>query len=217
MKTLKMTAAILIGFLLLATGCSVNKVMLFNGEDLDNWTIYSSDEGIDPATIFWVEEGMIHTSGVPNGYIRTKESYDNFKLHVEWRWVGEPTNSGVLLHVQGKDMIWPQAIECQLMHEHAGDLVLMGKGTGLTVGDQEYLVESEENRYLVIAKQEEISEKSPGEWNSYDITSLDGNLEVVVNGVLQNSATGITLTGGNILLQSEGSPVQFRNITLEAL
>jgi hypothetical protein len=217
MKTLKISAAIFAGFLLLSYGCSMNKVMLFNGEDLDNWTIYSSDETVDPASIFWVEEGMIHTSGVPNGYIRTKESYENFKLHVEWRWMEEPTNSGVLLHVQGKDMIWPLAVECQLMHEHAGDLVLIGKGAGLTVGDQEYLVESEENRYIVIAKQEEISEKSPGEWNSYDITSVDGTMEVVVNGVLQNSASGVTLTGGNILLQSEGSPMQFRNIYLEAL
>jgi hypothetical protein len=129
----------------------------------------------------------------------------------------EPTNSGVLIHVQGEDMIWPHAIECQLMHEHAGDLVLMGKGAGVTVEGQDYLVTSEENRYLVVAKQEEVSENPPGAWNSYDITSLDGTLEVVVNGVLQNSGTAMTLTEGNILLQSEGSPMQFRNIYLEVL
>jgi hypothetical protein len=217
MKILKIPTAMLMLTLILITGCSLNKVVLFNGTDLENWTLYSGDETVDPATIFWVEDGLIHTSGIPNGYIRTKESYDNFKLHVEWRWVEEPTNSGVLLHVQGKDMIWPLAIECQLMHGHAGDLVLIGKGAGITVGDQDYLVESEENRYIVIAKQEEVSEKEAGEWNSYDITSLDGSIEVVVNGVLQNKGTGLTLGSGNILLQSEGSPMQFRNITLEAL
>ena len=79
---------------------------------------------------------------------------------------------------QGKDMIWPLAIECQLMHEHAGDLVLIGKGSGITVKDSSYLIVSEENRYKVIPKFEEDSENPAGEWNSYDITSRDGNLEV---------------------------------------
>jgi hypothetical protein len=217
MKYLKTTAAFVTGILLLTAGCSDNKVMLFNGENLDNWTFYSDEEVSDPSTVFWAENGMIHTSGIPNAYIRTTDSYSNFKLHVEWRWMEEPTNSGVLIHVQGGDMIWPHAIECQLMHEHAGDLVLMGKGAGVTVEGQNYLITSEENRYMVIDKQAEVSEHEPGAWNSYDITSLDGTLEVVVNGVLQNSGTGMTLTEGNILLQSEGSPMQFRNIYLEVL
>jgi len=169
---------------------------------------------VAPEELFWVEEGVINTAGVPNGYIRTKESYSNFKLHVEWRWTEKPTNSGVLLHVQGKEMIWPLCIECQLMNEHAGDIVLIGKGSGITIRDTTYLVSSEENRYKVIPKFEEVSENPAGEWNRYDISSRDGNIEVLVNGVLQNSGTAMTLTDGNIALQSEGSAMQFRNIYL---
>jgi len=164
-----------------------------------------------------VEEGLINPTGKPHGYIRSKETFDNYKLHVEWRWTEEPTNSGVLLHVQGKDMIWPLAIECQLKAEHAGDIVLIGKGSGITRKDSTYRISSEENRYAVIPKSEEVSEKPAGEWNSYDITSKDGNLEILVNGVLQNTGSAMTLSGGNILLQSEGSPMQFRNIYLEKL
>lgn len=203
--------------LLLIAGCSTRQVPLFNGNDLDNWIIYTGGEQVDPESMFWVEEGMIRTSGKPNGYIRTLETYSNFKLHVEWRWLEEPTNSGVLIHVQGRDMIWPNAIECQLMHEHAGDLVLIGKGAGVTVKDSTYLVMSEENRYIIIPKQQEVSEHAPGQWNSYDITSLDGSIEVMVNGELQNEGSDMTLTEGYILLQSEGSPMQFRNIYLEEL
>jgi hypothetical protein len=217
MKKSMMTAAMIMAALFLISGCSDNTNPLFNGKDLNNWTIFSGDDSVDPASMFWVEDGMIRTSGKPNGYIRTTETFSNFKLHVEWRWLEEPVNSGVLINVQGKDMIWPLAIECQLMHEHAGDLVLIGKGAGITVGDSAYLVPSEENRFIIIPKKEPISELSPGEWNSYDITVLDGNIEVIVNGVLQNSGTGMTLSEGNILLQSEGAPMQFRNITLEAL
>jgi hypothetical protein len=215
-KSMTITAMIMAA-LFVISGCSDNTNALFNGKDLNNWTIFTGDAGVDPASMFWVEDGMIRTSGKPNGYIRTTETFSNFKLHVEWRWLEEPVNSGVLINVQGKDMIWPLAIECQLMHEHAGDLVLIGKGAGITVGDSTYLVESEENRYIIIPKKEAISELSPGEWNSYDITSLEGNIEVVVNGVLQNSGTGMALKEGNILLQSEGAPMQFRNITLEEL
>lgn len=217
MKTILNTAAFLALSLILFSCKTDNKVMLFNGDNLDNWNIFVSSPDVQPENLFWVENGIISTSGKPHGYIRTKESYSNYKLHVEWRWTEEPINSGVLLHVSGEDMIWPLAIECQLMHEHAGDLVLIGKGSGITIEDSTYLILSEEKRYKVIPKLEEISENPVGEWNNYDITSLDGNLEVVVNGVLQNSASNITLTEGNILLQSEGSPMQFRNVYLQLL
>lgn len=217
MKSLTTSFTFLLLSLLLFSCGSEKKIELFNGENLDNWNIFVSSPDVSPADLFWVEEGVINTKGVPHGYIRTKETYSNFKLHVEWRWTDEPTNSGVLINVQGKEMIWPLCIECQLMHEHAGDMVLIGKGAGLTVNDSTYLIASEENRYKVIPKLEETSENSAGLWNSYDIISKDGELEVKVNGILQNQATHMTLTEGNIALQSEGSPMQFRNIYLQAL
>ena len=217
MKSILKTAAFLFLSLTLFACSTDSKVELFNGTNLDNWNIFVSSPDVQPSELFYVEDGIINTIGKPHGYIRTKESYKNFKLHVEWRWTEEPTNSGVLLHVTGKDMIWPLAIECQLMHEKAGDLVLIGKGSGITVKETAHLIESEENRYKVLPKFEEVSENPVGEWNSYDITSLDGNLEVIVNGVLQNEGTNMTLPEGNILLQSEGSPMQFRNIYLEVL
>jgi hypothetical protein len=201
--------------LLFLLSCSSdNRVELFNGENLDNWTVYSEDPGADPSDLFRVENGMIQVKGTPNGYIRTRETYSDYDLHVEWRWTDTPVNSGVLLHVQGEDMIWPLAIECQLKHERAGDVVLIGKGAGITIRDTTYLVESEENRFVIIPRWEESSENPPGEWNSYDIRSRNGNLEVKVNGVLQNRGSEMTLTEGNIILQSEGAPMQFRNIYL---
>ncbi|MEA3460267.1 MAG: DUF1080 domain-containing protein [Bacteroidota bacterium] len=217
MKTLVKSAVLLCLSLIVLSCNTEKKIELFNGQDLDNWNIVVDSEDGEPKDLFYVEDGIMHTPGAPFGYIRTKESYSNFKLHVEWRWTDEPTNSGVLINVQGKDMIFPHCVEAQLMNGKAGDIVLMGKGAGITVKDSDYMVESEENRYMVIPKFEESSEKAAGEWNSYDITSLDGTLELLVNGVLQNSGTGMTPTEGNIALQSEGSPLQFRNIWLQPL
>jgi len=217
MKTLTKSVTFLFLTLLIASCSSDNKVMLFNGEDLENWNIFVGNSDIEPGEVFWVDEGLIQTTGKPNAYIRTRETFSNFNLHVEWRWTEQPTNSGVLIHVQGEDRLWPLSIECQLMHEHAGDIVLIGKGSGITIKDSTYLITSEENRFAIIPKFEEVSENPAGEWNSYDITSLDGTIEVKVNGVLQHTGSDMTLTEGNILLQSEGSPMQFRNLYLETL
>ena len=175
-----------------------------------------SEDG-EPSDLFYVEDGVMNTLGDPFGYIRTKESYSNFKLHLEWRWPEEPSNSGVLINVQGKEIIFPHCVECQLMNGKAGDIVLMGKGASITIKDSSYMVTSEEHRYLAIPKFEDSSEKTAGEWNSYDITSLDGTIEVVVNGVLQNKGIDMNPAEGNIALQSEGSPIQFRNIYLQPL
>ena len=196
--------------------CQSNQtIKLFNGEDLENWTIFVPEgEIISPGELFWVEDGVINVKGVPYGYIRTKEVYSNFKLHVEWRWTAEPKNSGVLIHVQGEDMIWPLSLECQLKYGSAGDFVLIGEGSGITVGDATYLVKPGERRYKSLAKFEEDSENAPGEWNVYDINVRDGDVEISVNGVVQNRGTNPTLTEGNILLQSEGGPMQFRNLYL---
>ncbi|MCD4709517.1 MAG: DUF1080 domain-containing protein [Bacteroidales bacterium] len=217
MKTV-LKPTLLLCLSLMVLSCSTEtKIELFNGQDLDNWNIIVGSEDGEPKELFYVEDGVMNTIGVPHGYIRTKESYSNYKLHLEWRWTNEASNSGVLINVQGKEMIFPQCVECQLWDGNAGDIVLMGKGAGITIQDSTYMVTSEENRYLIIPKFKESSENPTGEWNSYDITSKDGDLEMIVNGVLQNSGTGMTLTEGNIALQSEGAPMQFRNIYLQPL
>jgi hypothetical protein len=196
------------------------KTGLFNGNDLDNWEISVGSDEVEPVELFWVEDGTITTSGQPNGYIRTKGIYSNYKLHVEWRWLDEPTNSGVLLNIQDQSRGWkefPLCIECQLQHGNAGDIVCIGRGAGITIRDSTYLVESEDGRPMAIGKTEADSEHAPGEWNSYDITCRNGSIEVKVNGVLQNAGEEMTLHEGHIGLQSEGSPLQFRKLTLESL
>ena len=217
MKTLLKSALLLVLSLVVLSCSTEKKIELFNGQDLDNWNIIVDSEDGEPKDLFYVEDGLMNTIGDPFGYIRTKESYSNYKLHLEWRWTEEPSNSGVLLNVQGPELIFPHCVEAQLMHGKAGDFVLMGKGAAITVKDSTYLVTSEERRYLAIPKFEESSENPAGEWNSYDITSRDGILELYVNGVLQNKGTDMTLTEGNIALQSEGGPMQFRNIYLQPL
>ena len=195
-------------------GGSGPKIELFNGQDLTGWTLYVPDPKVDVSTVWSVKDGIIHCTGVPNGYMRTNESHENYHLHLEWRWPDKPANSGVLLHIQGEDKVWPVCIESQLMAGHAGDWVLINH-TGITVdGEDKY---DPNTQYVVIPKQHETTENPAGQWNTYDIICNGDMITSTVNGVLQNSGVKATVTSGPIGLQSEGGPIEFRNITLTPL
>ncbi|MBN1997254.1 DUF1080 domain-containing protein [candidate division KSB1 bacterium] len=187
------------------------KTVLFNGKDYQGWTFYLADSTVSADSVWSVQEGVVHCKGVPNGFMRTVESFTEYKLHLEWRWVDEPTNSGVLLNCQQPDKIWPNAIECQLMAGNAGDLVLIGPAS-ITVDDSTW---SNADGFTIIPKKQESNEKPAGEWNTYDITVSSQKIECSVNGVLQNSGMNPSLSGGPIALQSEGSPIEFRNIWIQ--
>ena len=214
MKSVKYLAVlVVISALFAGLGCGKKsqKQMLFNGQDFTGWTLFIPGDSVDVNQVWSVKDGVVHCTGVPDGYMRTNESYSNYKLHLEWRWVEEPGNSGVLLHCQGPDQVWPNCIECQLKSGNAGDFVLIGP-VSITVDGKEYINAEE---FLIIKKKVEGVEKPIGEWNSYDILCQDGEITCWVNGTLQNKGTGASLTSGFIALQSEGAPIEFRNIYIE--
>lgn len=183
-------------------------IELFDGKTLQGWVMFLPDPNADPLKTWWVKDGVIHCTGTPAGYIRTDKKFSNYRLQLEWRWAGTPGNSGVLLHVQDKDEVWPKSIEAQLMHENAGDFWVIG-GT-----DFDEHTNKEDRR---VPKKKDSSEKKVGEWNQYDIWCEGNSIKLYVNGVLQNEANNCTVSEGYIALQSEGAPIEFRNIRLKKL
>ena len=214
MIRMAVVAAALAAGLMLA-GCT-QSVVLFNGQNLNGWTTYVQDETVDPAAIWSVRDGVLRCEGQPFGYIRTVESYSNYVLELEWRWPEEPTNSGVLLHAVGPDKIWPQCIEAQLRHERAGDIVTIQPGSTVTVNCVRYQPEGD-SIFNRAPRPQSSSEYEPGRWNHYKIVCRGEQLDIYVNGVHQNSATDVWPSAGAIGLQSEGSPIEFRNIQLRRL
>ncbi|WP_295938847.1 DUF1080 domain-containing protein [uncultured Alistipes sp.] len=180
---------------------------LFNGEDLAGWVCVVDGESSVPADeVFGVRDGNIHITGTPFGYMRTAGQYSNYKLHVQWRWVGEATNSGIFLHVQDGDKLWPNAIECQLKAGRAGDFVMLG-------GSKIAEVESA-GAFPIKARNDDADcEKAAGEWNTAQIVCAGDRIAVYINGVLQNECSA-TNGKGYIALQSEGGPLEFRNVYL---
>ena len=183
-------------------------IMLFNGKDLNNWVFKLKDPSVDPSTVFTVHNGVIQIGGNPFGYMRTKNTYSDYKLHVEWRWPSEPTNSGVFVHAQPPDSIWLRCVECQLKAGDAGDFVCMN-GADMT--------ERTDKTKPFVKKLAASSEKPAGEWNTMEIICKSNTIEVNVNGVLQNKGTNINLSKGSICLQSEGKSIEFRNVYLNRI
>lgn len=181
------------------------KIRLFNGKDLKNWAFTLKDATVDPATVFTVKDRVIHIKGDPFGYMRTKDAYSDYTLHVEWRYPGVLSNSGVFVHGQSPDTIWLKCIECQLKAGNAGDFVCMNGAD---------MKERTDKSQRVVKKMAASNEKAVGEWNTMDIKCTGNTIEVTVNGVLQNKGTEVNINSGYICLQSEGKDIEFRNIYL---
>ena len=200
--------AMMLSTIVCSCGEENSKKELFNGENLEGWTCILDEKADVPTSeVYGVKDGNIHIAGNPFGYMRTDKKYSNYKLHVEWRWVGEGTNSGLFLHVQDGDKLWPNAIECQLCNGKAGDFVMLG---GSKIAEIECIGQ------FPIKDRVGNFEKPVGEWNIAEVVCQGKSITVSINGQLQNQATSET-SEGYIALQSEGGPIEFRNVYLEEL
>ncbi len=187
-----------------------SRIELFNGKDLSGWNFFLQSNTA-PADTFTVTNGVIHCTGQPFGYARTEKDFRNYKLTVEWRYVKiapKADNTGIFVHVQGPDQIWPKCIENQGKFQRQGDFVLMSGAT----------CKGHETWELRVAKIPVPSnENTPGEWNTYEIVCRGDTVKNFVNGKLMNEAEACNMTSGAIALQSEGGEWELRKIHLEPL
>ena len=165
-------------------------------------------EGTPPES-WWVKDGVIYCAGKPNGFLRSKRVYRDYIFRAEWRfekegWTAAPPdypNAGFFINAGEIKNTWPISHEVQGHFGEAGSLfgVRGGKITG--------------------AKRGPFVKNRPalGEWDRYEITQRDGRVTVVLNGELVNEGSNAEPAQGNICLQSEGWPVQYRNILIKEL
>ena len=192
-------------------------VRLFDGSSLDGWTPVLSDDAVDPATVWSAQDGVLSCTGKPSGYIRTEKEYADYKLSVQWRWTAKPGNNGVLVHTGPPNAlgVWPRSQECQLFHENAGDIWVIG--TEVTtplegVPGHEKMVRG--RRHLNF---NDGAEKPVGEWNTMEIVCRGDTITISVNGQVVNYGYDSTVSSGAISLQSEGAPIEYREIVLTPL
>jgi hypothetical protein len=180
------------------------KIELFNGKDMDGWVSHLKDN-TEASKVWSVKDGLLLCVGKPNGYLRTEKSYANYKVTVEWRFA-KAGNTGVLVHINGKDKVWPLCVECQGMHNQQGDMYFWSgaKAKELTKG-------------VKVPRKAPDAEKPVGEWNTFQVLCSSDTITILVNDKEMNKTTGGSLTGGQIGIQCEGAQLEVRRVTLEPL
>ena len=179
---------------------------------------------VNTASDTWsVDKGLLKCSGQPIGVMRSEKQFENFILHIEWRHMEAGGNSGLFVWSAAKplDERLPDGVEVQMLEldwvnlhkQDDGTLPpiayvhgeLFGVGGVKTVAD---------NPRGERSKSAENRCKGKGEWNTYDVVCVDGVIKLSVNGKFVNGIQGSTQKKGYICFESEGAPIQFRNLRI---
>jgi hypothetical protein len=187
---------------------------LFNGKDLDGWV------NVNCAPETWsVTNGLIHCTGKPIGALRTERQYENFIMEVEWRHLRTAGNAGIF--IWSSPISWPgvpflRAIEVQVLENG------YGKSDWYTTHGDVFPIHGSKmepfgrHNGMRSFPSEERSKPTP-EWNHYRIVATNGVLRLSVNGKEVSGGSNCNWRKGYIGLESEGSPVEFRNIRIQEL
>jgi hypothetical protein len=177
---------------------------LFNGRDFAGWELIATPATDINAVCKILPGGVIAATGEPVGFIATIASCENYRLHAEWRWPGQPGNGGVLVHISSgpKDRAWPLSLQIQTKHKNAGDVLPMA---GATFAEPPTSAPGAAT--VIKARTAPDSEKPAGEWNTCDILCRDDTIEV----------TRVTPHAGRIGFQFEGAPFELRHVSTRPL
>jgi len=187
---------------------------LFNGHDLKGWV------NVNCAPETWsVKDGTIHCTGLPTGALRTVRQYENFVLELDWRHLSTGGNSGIFIWaspVAAPGVPFLRAIEVQVL-DHGYNYP--GKNEWYTTHGDVFPIHGSsmkpfgKHNGMRSFPSSEHGKGSP-EWNHYRIVATNGVLRLSVNGFEVSGGGECNFRKGYIGLESEGAPVEFRDIRL---
>jgi hypothetical protein len=193
-------------------------IVLFDGKNLNNW----SDEKGNPSK--WTVADGVMTVAKGTGNIKTKQTFGDIQLHIEWRTPAKVEGEG-----QGRGnsgIFFQEKYELQVLDSYKNRTYSNGQAGSIY----------KQTPPLVNPT------KGPGEWQVYDVIftaprfNADGTLKTpgritaILNGVLVQNNTEIQGTTeyigkpkviahekGSLVLQDHGNPTSFRNIWVREL
>jgi len=175
------------------------------------------------------KDGVIHCTGKPTGVMRSTKPYTNFELVCEWMHLRSAGNSGIFvwttqasidrLAKAGKPGL-PQGIEVQVLDLDYGG---KKKADWYTSHGDVFPVGVRMTPFPPVAPNGRRSfpsknlSKGINEWNHYYIRAINGEVRLWVNGEEVSGGTGCDPRTGYLCLESEGSPIQFKNLRIREL
>ncbi len=187
----------------------------------------------DPDTWTW-QDGVAHCKGTPVGVTRSQKQYTNFELVAQWRHLTSGGNSGVFLWAPESALtdlppgkLPPGGIEVQVLDNGFREQFEKNGGRKAdwftTHGDVFAVGTSKLTPYPPVSPngsrgfpRKELSKSSP-EWNHYYIRAINGEVRLWVNGEEVSGGYQAQPATGYLCLESEGAPVEFKNIRIREL
>jgi hypothetical protein len=170
-----------------------------------------------------VKKGMLTSTGLPIGVMRSEKEYENFVLHVEWMHLEKGGNSGVFVWskaVPDPESRLPDGVEVQMLElgwvelntkDGVAPPVAYVHGELFGVGG---VKTDPDNPRGERSKSIENRCKGKGQWNTYDVVCVDGVIKLSVNGKFVNGVRNATQRKGYLCLEAEGAPINMRNFSL---
>lgn len=200
------------------------------------WQTWHKNEFVnvncDDETWTW-PEGEIHCTGKPVGVIRSNRPLTNFELVIEWRHLKAAGNSGVFLWASEESLAalvpgkLPAGIEVQILDHGFTEQYRQRTGKApdwfTTNGDVFPTGTAVMTPFLPASPNGSRSfpsknlSKGAGEWNHYYVRAINGEVRLWVNGEEVSGGTGCQPANGFLCLESEGSPIEFRNLRVREL
>jgi hypothetical protein len=192
---------------------------LLNGKDLSGWVNVNTSP-----TTWSAKNGEIFCTGVPTGVLRTEKSYRNFVLELEWMHESPTGNAGLFIWsdpITAKGQPFTRSVEVQIMlgdeYHEDGKLMYTSQGDIFSIHGATMKPDRPHPAGWARCLPSENRTKGAGEWNHYRVTAIDGTIKLAINGKEVSGAFDVNPREGFICLESEGSPVHFRNIRIQEL
>lgn len=191
-----------------------------------------TDANCPPETFVW-KDGVVHCKGTPVGVLRSKKPYTNFELVAQWRHLRSAGNSGIFVWSPLESINalklnqLPHGIEIQVLD--LGYTEQYEKQTGkkadwfTTHGDVFPVGSSNMKPFPPAAPDGRRSfptkhlSKGVNQWNHYYVRCINGEVRLWVNGEEVSGGTNCEPRTGYLALESEGSPVEFRQLRIREL
>jgi len=201
------------------------------------WNALGEDDFVkvncDPTTWTW-KDGIVHCTGRPVGVTRTRKPLTNFELVAQWRHLRSGGNSGFFVWASEKSLeglrpgTLPRGgIEVQVLDHGYKEQFEKRSGKKAdwftTNGDIFAVGTSKMTPFSPLSPDGSRSfprknlSKGVGEWNHYYVRAINGEVRLWVNGEEVSGGNNCEPRTGYLCLESEGAPVEFREIRIREL
>ena len=187
-------------------------VPLFNGRDLSGWVNVNCAPGT-----FSARDGMIVSTGIPTGILRTEKQYENFELEFEWKHLHAGGNAGLFVWsdpLTAPGTPFARAIEVQVLDGHESE-TFTSHGDVFSIHGATMVPDRAHPKGWERCLPSQKRCRPAGQWNHYRVTCRDGTIKLAVNGEVVSGGSKCSPRKGYLCLEAEGSEAHFRGLRIK--